>query len=368
MVDLSKVTHITGDFVLELSIGVKLSDVSPDDKPWDRHKKENAIIGGYYAEEARFYKYAVRMSECAPTLVFGQVDVSGHEKKLKLTKARFCRVRHCPVCAWRKSLATVARFYRNLPAYLEQYSDYKYIHISLTVKNPVMNRLKETVQLMNGAWKKMLKRKEVLKIVNGYIKSIEVTHGNDDNPHPHIHAILAVNKSYFTSRDYIKHEKWVELWRSCLGVDYNPQVNVKKVRASRKLKAIKIRTGDKEIEYTGEVAGLIGGVIEVMKYDNKPADVVDSPQFLYGITEQLFKMRFMETGGCFKNIFKDHKSNKKDDEITEDEMLLKNENGEKCGKTRFVFGWRRRESDYVLGRIFEEEGPPGGGFNGERGG
>ena len=37
---------------------------------------------------------------------------------------------------------------------------------------------------------------------------------------------MMVPPSMLSGRDYIKHGRWVELWRECLRVSYDPNVDV----------------------------------------------------------------------------------------------------------------------------------------------
>lgn len=325
---------------MEFVPGQKLSDFSDKDKPWDTHKEENILVGGLYSEKGEFLKYAERMGDCAKFLVFG--EDADRDKGIKLTKAHFCRVRYCPVCSWRKSLALKARFLSNLPVFLPILSVLSYIHIVFTIKNPCMKDLGKTIKLLNSALKKLLKRDLVLPVVKGYIKAIEVTLGKDGNPHPHIHFIAAVNNSYFKD-GYISQKKWVELWRSCLEVDYNPVVSVKKVKPRY----------DRKIEIPEEfkpVAGLIAAMVEVTKYAVKGSEISTDKDFLYALTEQTRGMRFLEAGGCLKGIFKNPK-NKKDD-ISEDDLLLKTENSELTDK-RLYFLWE--QAAYFLKHVYVED-------------
>ncbi|WP_347403126.1 protein rep, partial [Escherichia coli] len=41
--------------------------------------------------------------------------------------------------------------------------------------------------------------------------------------------VLWVPSSWFT-RDYVKHERWVEIWSECLRVDYAAGAHIKRVR------------------------------------------------------------------------------------------------------------------------------------------
>lgn len=337
---------------MEFELGKTLTSISPNDKPWTAHRRENSSVSSMYAENAEFYRLAARMWDCAQLLVFGEKKppegdsgLSGHDSRLKLTKARFCRVRHCPVCAWRKSLALKARFLKNLPAYLAAFPDFAYLHVVLTVKNPPMADLRSVIKSMNAALKKALKRDALLSVVKGYIKSIEVTRGGDGNPHPHIHLVLAVLKSYFKTA-YIKQADWVKLWRSCLGVDYDPLVSVQRIKLNKR----KAAPGGASCNDSG---ALISGMVEVVKYGTKPADLVSDPAFLYGLTVQVRGMRFLEAGGCFKGIFKDVKTGKDTEDVDEEDMLLKSEDGDPMTDKRLAFRWE--DSDYRLRRVFTEK-------------
>lgn len=65
---------------------------------------------------------------------------------------------------------------------------------------------------------------------------MEVTHNtqygtkNFDTYHPHFHVLIAVNKSYFTSRDYLSQARWTAAWQQALQVDYTPIVDVRRIK------------------------------------------------------------------------------------------------------------------------------------------
>ncbi|MGL0089943.1 protein rep, partial [Salmonella enterica subsp. enterica] len=80
---------------------------------------------------------------------------------------------------------------------------------------------------MNMAFQRLKDRKE-FRPVQGWIRTTEVTRGSDGSAHPHFHPLMMVPPSMFT-RDYVKHARWVELWRECLRVDYDPSVDVRAV-------------------------------------------------------------------------------------------------------------------------------------------
>lgn len=52
-------------------------------------------------------------------------------------------------------------------------------------------------------------------------------------------VLIVVNKSYFKSKNYLSTEEWVNIWRYYLKVDYDPIVDVRKVKSNNyKYKAV----------------------------------------------------------------------------------------------------------------------------------
>ena len=97
-----------------------LSDLSERDKPWDKHRANCDRTTQHY-RGSEFSDYADRMTFCAEFLGFGFEGKDDGEVQLRLRTARFCRVRHCPVCQWRRSLAWKAKAYQVLPLIVEKY-------------------------------------------------------------------------------------------------------------------------------------------------------------------------------------------------------------------------------------------------------
>src|SRR5689334_23336277 len=94
-----------------------LSVISPDQKPWDQHRGEADDIVAVFAA-SRFphhQRYAQRIAECSRFIGFARDPPKNGKTQLKLKNARFCRVRFCAVCMWRRSLMWQARVYRALP-------------------------------------------------------------------------------------------------------------------------------------------------------------------------------------------------------------------------------------------------------------
>ena len=84
-----------------------LSDKSKNGKerPWAEYKLSNSYLAIAYDEVDE--SKANRLRDCASWLEFSRT-----EEGLKLHKANFCRVRLCPICAWRRSLKTFGQVFK----------------------------------------------------------------------------------------------------------------------------------------------------------------------------------------------------------------------------------------------------------------
>ncbi|WP_354007164.1 protein rep, partial [Campylobacter jejuni] len=105
-----------------------LTDYSPSDAPWDAHRSVSDDVGGIYLLAAEYERYGARMALCGGLLRFGWSTLKETgETRLRLREAHFCRVRHCPVCQWRRSLMWQARFYQSLPRIVADYPDARWV-------------------------------------------------------------------------------------------------------------------------------------------------------------------------------------------------------------------------------------------------
>jgi plasmid rolling circle replication initiator protein Rep len=257
-----------------------LTDLQPSDRPWDDRRAETDAISELYAA-AGWGRYAARADGCAGRLVM-QPDATG---RLRLTGAQFCRLRYCSVCQWRRSLMWRARFFQAIPTILNNNPTARFLFLTLTVRNCDLSDLRPTLQEMNRAWDRLTKLSNFPAI--GFVRSTEVTRGEDDSAHPHFHALLMVKKSYF-GRAYITQEEWTALWRSSLRADYDPIVHV---------------TSVKDLKRNGGIdAALRKGVLETLKYTAKPSDLTSDDAWLTELTIQTHKLRFLATGGILRKV------------------------------------------------------------------
>lgn len=351
MIDLPQKTKQQGGFTFPSQKGIftmydkyNTSEIILEDKKsngqstdW-RGKKINTIHLSNSYERIGYESKASRVGECGDCLEFRLTTSNTH----KLTRANFCKVRLCPMCAWRRSLKVFGQVSRIMD-YVEKEHDYRYIFLTLTVKNCYQEDLKDTLDLMTSAFNKMTRKKAFKDAVKGYFRALEVTYNKtDDSYHPHFHMILAVNDSYFKdTRIYLSQKDWTDLWQSALQVDYTPIVDV---RALKKNKG-------KEVS-------------EVAKYTVKADDYLikdNRGNIEEGLTDRvvatldnaLHKKRLIAFGFKFKEV---HKALNLDD--TEEGDLINTENDElreDLTNTLLKYQWCIGIKNYILTEVSEVE-------------
>lgn len=305
-----------------------LSDISSTGKvrPWAVHKAAAEKIAEAYTGVD--YSKAERMWDCASYLAFHRKESGG----MVLHDARFCRVRLCPICQWRRAMKTYSQMRKVLE--VAKSDGYEFIMLTLTMRNCSGTELSKSLDRLLLAFNRLSKYKEVKQAVKGWYRGCEVTHNVDvtsksfDTFHPHLHVILAVNKSYFKSRYYIKRDRWRELWQRALQVDYEvTQVDVRKC-------------------YGG-----VQAVSEAVKYTVKSEDIISdnvemTVETLAVLDTALNNRRFMGLGGVLKEIHK--KLNLTD--IEDDDDLIhadeEAEQDEEISPDEIIFFWNGYNQRY----------------------
>lgn len=270
-----------------------LKDINKNgkDNNWKKRKEDNLNLAESY-KRLGFKKY-YRVLDCSTFLEFRYFLDTGEKK---LNNANFCKVRLCPMCSWRRSLKIFGQVSKVMD-YVEENYNYKYIFLTLTVKNCCGEDLKFTLDHMTDSFNRMNQRKAFKQSIKGYFRSLEVTYNKHENTyHPHFHLILSVNNNYFTnSRIYLSQNDWMNLWKDCLKVDYTPIVDVRRVKESDK--------------------GIGGAVAETAKYTVKSEDFIikdDKGKVNKKLTDEVVKTldkalhrkRLTSFGFIFKEIHK----------------------------------------------------------------
>jgi hypothetical protein len=193
----------------------------------------------------------------------------------------------------------------------------------LTAPNVKADKLYDEITKFNDGFKKLMKRKEVLKVNKGYLRKLEVTYNNepiitadmyrkrdysgwpmaeyyesrglkvkDANPnydtyHTHFHVLIAVNKSYFSDRTYIKQKNWLNMWRECMNDISITQVHIKKIK-------------------TEDVQGG-SSASEVAKYSAKPNEYTINKNVFDVFYDALKGRQMLTYNGLFNTVHKLYK-------------------------------------------------------------
>ncbi len=295
-----------------------LSELSERDKPWDKHRANSDVIGDYYAD-SEFGQYSERIGDCSQFLDFKLTpNAETGAYKLKLSSARFCHVRHCAVCQWRRSLMWKAKAYKILPQLLIDYPKSRWLFVTLTVKNCDITELRETLVWMNKGFKRLSELKAFP--AEGYIKTTEVTRGKNPvgSAHPHFHILMMVKPSYFT-HGYLSQPKWVEMWQKSLRIDYKPILDVQALKPDD---------------------SLIGLLAEVIKYSVKESDLTTDKEWFLELTRQLHRTKAIAVGGILRNYMRELEQ--------EPDDLIGQDNEGEVDEGHLIFGWKQRQKKYKM--------------------
>lgn len=292
-----------------------LSELSPKDKPWDKHRAFADTVESYY-RGSDFDDHATRIHYCSELLQFGFTPAADATVQLKLRSARFCRVRHCPVCQWRRSLMWKAKAYKVLPKIVDAYPEHRWLFLTLTQRNVEIDKLRQTLKDMNSGFQRLSQLKSFPAI--GWLRSTEVTRGRDGNAHPHFHCLLLVSKSYF-GRNYLSKSDWIEMWQKSMRLDYKPILDVQAVKQ-----------GDKPMDL----------VPELLKYCTKESDMAADREWFLELTRQMRNMRCIATGGVLKQYLRELEE--------EPEDLIGSDDTEVEDYGKVYFGWKRCEKRYRM--------------------
>ncbi len=302
---------------LQQSESLGLADLSDRDQVWDKHRANADKVSNHYRGNEGFNQYSERIDFCSQLLDFRLVpEPEEGILKLKLSASRFCRVRTCPVCQWRRSLMWKAKAYQALPKVVKDFPKHRWLFLTLTVKNCPVEELRSTLTHLNKSFVRLTKLKDWP--ADGWIKSVEVTRGRDGNAHPHLHALLMVPASYFGAA-YVSQQRWVEMWRSSARLDYNPQTHVRAIAKNHNPTEI---------------------VPEILKYQVKESDLVANREWFLELSKQLHKTRAVAVGGVLRGYMKELEC--------EPEDLIGNTNEGEVDEGHLYFGWKHKQKKYKL--------------------
>ncbi len=370
-----QIIDIKGD-----TVGV-LNDVSQfgRKRDWRGKKISNHKLELIYRQLSEFdgdyyNRKADRLHNCATYLNFNIIDEYNH---LKLKNMNSCRVKLCPLCSWRRTLK-ISSHARKIFTYVEEHhsGEYCYLFLTLTVKSVYSCALQDTITHLLKSFDRLMKRRELKKLLVGWYRGLEVTHDNyeyitqglfnrkryyytsrglnvgDRNPtfdtyHPHLHVVLLFPRSYLeqqrVARGYLTNEKWLQLWRECCRDDSITQVDIKQIKPKQK----NYDSGGNVLQSSG----LINAICETSKYSVKSKDYIVSwdldlsCDIVKTLDDALHHRRLVAFGGLLKEV---HKKLNLDDEIDGDLINVGDDDGQNNYFGEVSYFWHVGYNNYVI--------------------
>ena len=205
----------------------------------------------------------------------------------KLHKANSCKNRFCPMCAWRKARKNALKI-SVLMQYLREEENKEFVFLTLTAPNVKAEELDDEIKHYNKSFQRLMQRKEVKNTVRGYVRKLEVTYNKERNDyHPHFHVILVVDKQYFNNKNqYIKRDRWLELWQQSTKNDLITQVDIRKVKQTDNKKEVS----------------------EIAKYSAKDTDYLEDEKVFDTFYKSLSGKRLIVYSGLFKDASKKYEN------------------------------------------------------------
>lgn len=240
-----------------------------------RNQLLQTLIGKHVSD-----KTLERVKECNTFLL---MVADKTMEKTKLHRSNNCENRFCPVCSWKKSRKNALKI-SILMQYIKEEENKEFIFLTLTAPNVMADELNDEIQHYNKSFKRLMERKEVKAAVKGYVRKLEVTYNKDrDDYHPHFHVVLAVNKSYFTDKNYyINRDRWLELWQQSTKNPAITQVDVRRVKHTDNKKEVS----------------------EIAKYSAKDSDYLQNEKVFDTFYDTLSGKRLIVYSGLFKEASK----------------------------------------------------------------
>lgn len=249
-----------------VSIDSQVSDIGKEIENRFSPKKQQSDYLSLVYQYLEMFRRSERVANCGSWLEFGIFP-----DKNRLIFANFCKDRLCPMCNWRRSLKLFGQVSAVMDVLEKQ--GFQFLFLTLTIKNCSASDLPKTIDVLLKGFKRLFNdNRRIRKSIKGFFRSLEITKNKKTGEyHPHLHCILAVSPSYFKkSSEYIKQSEWTEIWQNCIDVDYNPIIDIRRVKPKNSpvSDALELKNfkGDK---------GFSSAIAEVAKYSVKGSDFLN---------------------------------------------------------------------------------------------
>lgn len=293
------------------------------DRDWRGRKILSLKLADIFKELQYKKTFVERVISCGDTLRF----IKKQDGSLKLYQAYFCKNKLCPICNWRRSMKYSYQTSKIVDEAIKQEPKGHFLFLTLTVKNVEAKALNSTISQLTKSFDRLFKRAKVQRNLLGYLRSVEVTHNENDNSyHPHIHVLMMMRPSYFKGGNYISQKEWGNLWSQSLKVDYTPMIDIRTVKETGK--------------------GLRGAVLETAKYPTKPIKLdIENKQVVDDLYNGLYRKRQLGYGGLFKAIKKQLAL----DDAENGDLVHTSDDKENISKgTEIVAIWNANKQNYYL--------------------
>jgi plasmid rolling circle replication initiator protein Rep len=271
---------------------------SGKERPWRKNKLLSVAISDAYFLIDELKKYGTVVGSCGNYLKFGACTNVEHGKKL--IEAYFCKARLCVTCQGRRSLLVRKEVLDLVHWHREKYSTDIPLLLTLTVVNVPGDELGRTIDHMNKALRRLMRRKVIKRSIRSWFRSLEITYNQERQDfHPHFHILLMVPRNYFDTRYdfYIPQQEWLRLWKASMRDDRITQIDIRTIKARKE----------------GTLESLAA---EVAKYATKPSDYIKedsngdleaSPLVVENLHYGIKGRRLIGYGGLFEKIRKEKK-------------------------------------------------------------
>lgn len=204
------------------------SDDQQDGARWTEARTMADVVAAAYQRDpdARVRRWGARIAECGQRLTYAYDPIPGGDRyRRTLVQAQLCRVRTCPICAWRRAERLAADVGQAVQR-LCQPGGLVPLMLTLTVRNCHVSTLREHLQAMLRGWSLMRRRRIFADHVVHWTRSVEITRGRGHirgDSHPHLHCILMAHPD---DAALLLCLDWSALWRDVLRLDYNPVTHI----------------------------------------------------------------------------------------------------------------------------------------------
>lgn len=333
-----------------------------------KNKKENSLKVSNSMKRIHKKARAIRIKECGTHLVF---RICKNDGNTILVRGNFCRDRMCGMCNWRRSLRLVSDIIKILHR-VEEKEKLNYLFLTLTDKRVNGLELEEHINKFFNGYKLLLQRKLIKNVVVGFIRVLEITYDKemyitkemyrkkknyfskkglnvgDENPeydtyYCHFHVLIGVKPSYFKN-NYIKREMWSELWKKSLKVDYDVNVDIRRVKPKKNSETIDMKKA----------------VLETAKYSVKDTDYIienqeDMDKVVEVLASALHRRRLVAFGKLFLEVKKELKIKDIEDknaDLSDEEKEQKEKDRCKCAicgsdMIETLYKWKLGVSNYI---------------------